>query len=265
MADIPVTTLQEASREAEAPTERFTDPISAVSDLLSPAAVAEQPGETPAQAESPPDESWDLKALAEKLGAEPEKLYDVKIPMTDGSEMTLSALKDAYRPVAELEKARSQLVEEMTSSKTEVVQTRQEMGALLGLLSPDAITPELVREATRLAEQERSRNVEQVLKLLPEWKDPIRKAADFADIRRVAREAGYTDAEVKAAELGYADPRMLKLLLRAVRPAEPEKPKPAAKVAAKPTPAQQFGRTKAAVTMGRTSPYTAVENLLKGL
>lgn len=273
MAEIPLQSLQEASGDAEAPIGRINDPVGEIDKLLNPdPPPVEPPPETGDQAE-PPSESWDLKSLAEKLGTDPEKLYNgVKVAMTDGSELTLSALKDSYRPAAELEKARAQLTEEMSGSKREVAQAHQELAALVSLLDRQHVTPGLIQEAQRLAEQQRQAEADKLLTRIPEWKDPVSRAADWSDIRKVAREYGYSDAEIALAGQGYADHRMVALLRALARqPQAPAPAKPAAKVAAKPTPggkptaAQQFGQLKAAVTTRRMSPEAAVAQLLKGI
>lgn len=270
MAEIPVQTLQESSGDAVGQVTRSKDPVADVSKLLNPVPLpVEAAPETEPSAE-PPSESWDLKSLAERLGTDPEKLYTgLKVAMADGSELSLSALKDAHRPAVELEKARSQLVEEMTGSKREVAQAHQELAALVSLLDRSHVSPGLIQEAQRLAEQTRQAESDKLLARIPEWKDPVSRAADWADIRQVAREHGYSDAEIALAGQGFADHRMVSLLRALARkPKEPAQPKGQTKVAAKPagnrSPNQQFGQLKAGVTTGRISPFTAVETLLKG-
>jgi hypothetical protein len=267
MADIQTTTLQQATREGEPAPERFTDDIGAVSDLLTGAsAPAEQAPETEPSAEAPPDESLDLKTVAERLKVDPAKLYaDLKVAFDDGTELSVSELKDAYRPVAEVEKARGKLWEEVTTSKRAVAEAQQELQNLLRHIDPQLLTPEVLAENRRQLEAARSQEVARLVERVPEWKDPIARAADWADIRKVGQEYGYTPAELQLAEEGYADHRLVAALRALARgPKAAPAPKPAPKVAVKPTAAQLHGRTKAAVTTGRTSPYTAVENILKG-
>jgi hypothetical protein len=270
MAEIPTQTLQEASGDAVGQVVRSKDPIADVSKLLSPApAPVESSPETGSQ-QAPPDESWELKSVAERLGTDPEKLYTgLKVALDDGTELSVSALKDAYRPAAELEKARGELLEEMTASKREVTQNRQELGALVAYLAQNGqLTESAVREVQKMVDAERTAEADKLLKRIPEWKDPIARAADWSDIRKVAKEQGYTDAEIKLAEAGLADHRTIatwRALAKGPKPAAPAKP--AAKVAAKPaagsrTPAQQFGSLKAAVKTGRTSPFSAVAQLI---
>jgi hypothetical protein len=222
--------------------------------------------------EASPAEKWDLKSVAEKLRTDPAKLYEqLTVAVGDGEEITVSAMKDLYRPAKELETARAAFTEEMSSSKAELLQATREFQNLLSLMDQRSLTPAAMQEAARLSEQQRAQEAEKLLKVLPGWKDPITKAAEWSELKPTARKYGFTDAEIKLAELGYADHRML-ALVRALSKAEraAEAPKPAPKVAAEPksakaqTEAQRFGRVKAAVTSGRLSRVAAVEQILKG-
>lgn len=272
MSDIDSQTLQESSREVDVPAPRSSDPVAEVEKLLNPAPAPDQQEapETEPLADLP-GESWDLKSVAERLKADPATLYEsLKVALENGEEITVSALKDAYKPAAEIAKAREVLVEEMTSSKQEVLQATQELAALIGLMDAGTVSREMIQEAGRQSERNRQDQAERLLAKIPEWKDPISKAADWADIRRIARDHGYTDAEVKLAEMGYADHRMVTLmrsLARGPKPAPTAKPAP--KVAAKPAPGklsegQRHRDLKAAVNAGRMSQVAAVEKLLRG-
>lgn len=244
-----------------------------VADLLKQAASpAPAAGESQHIPEAPPAEKWDIKAVAEKLGADPAKLYgDLKVAFEDGTEKSVSELKDAYRPVAELEKARTALWDEVSASKSEVAQAQQELGILLQTIGPQNLSQDLLQKVSQLAEQSRQAEAEKVLKAIPEWKDPITRAADWADIRRVGKEYGYTDAEMRLAEAGHADHRLIRMARALAKAPRSEPEKPQAKVAVAPkggkpqTQAQQFGQLKAAVTKGQMSQTDAVAKLLKGI
>ena len=257
---------------AETPTVHRTQG-ELVADILAGGAAppAETPPETGAQADPEPSESWELKAVAEKLGTEPETLYEqLKVALADGQEITVSALKDAYKPVAELEKARAGLLEEMTGSKREVLQTQQEFSALLQMLGPERLTPEVLRAVNQMADQQREQQLAGMLSRIPEWKDPITKAADWVDIRRVGKEYGFSDAEMRLAEQGFADHRLIAMARALGKQPKVETPKPAPKVAVQPkagkvqSKAQQLGNLKAAVTKGQITQADAVRRILGG-
>jgi hypothetical protein len=272
MAEIPVQTLQEGSREVNPPAIRSQDPVADVAKLLSTeAAPAESSPEKDTQADPPPMETWELKALAEKLGATPEALYEqLKVSMADGQEMSLGALKDAYKPAAELEKARAGLLDEMTSNRKAVLDTQQEFSALLQMFDPSTLNPDVLRSVNQMAEKQRQQQIEGTLKAIPEWKDPIARAADWVDIRRVGKEYGFSDVELKLIEQGYGDHRLVAMARALGKQPRAETAKPAPKVAVAPkggkpqTDAQRHGHLKTAVKSGRMSPFTAVDQLLKG-
>jgi hypothetical protein len=269
MSDKAVSDLAAATVE----TPRDTRPIlDQAAQILAEAAAPprDQPVETPESAD-PPVETWDLKSVAERLGTDPAKLYEsLKVSIADGEELTVSALKDAYRPAAELEKARGKLLEEMETSKREVVQTQQEFAALLQLLGPQNLNQELLAEVNRRTEKQKAFEAERLLKAVPEWKDPIARAADWVDIRKAGQAVGYTDAEMRLAEAGYADHRLIALLRQVAKGPKVEQPKPPAKVAVKPVgngkpnEAAQFGQLKAQVKKGQLRPEMAGAMLIQG-
>jgi len=268
MAEIPVQSLAESTGDVAGQVVRSKDPIADVTKLLNPEPAPVEPSPETGDQAAPPSESWSIKSLAEKLGTDPATLYqDLKVALEDGTELSVSALKDAYRPAAEVEKARKALLEENTSSKREVLEATQELRALLAEIPAQYLTEQTIAQARQAAQRQRDQEAAKLLERVPEWKDPIAKAADWSDIRRVAREVGYTEGEIRLAEEGFADHRLVAVLRQLARGPKPAAEKPAAKVAAKPagkgqTPAQQFGQLKAAVKTGRTSPFTAVEQLL---
>lgn len=268
MAEIPVQTLAEGTGDSVGQVTRSKDPMADVAKLLNPEPAPVEPTpETELQAE-PASESWDLKSVAERLKTDPAKLYEgLKVALEDGTELTVSALKDAYRPAAEVEKARTALLEEHTSSKREVIEATQELRLLLQEIPPQYLTEQAIGQVRQKAQQQRDQEAAKLLERVPEWKDPIAKAADWVDIRRVAGEIGFTAAEVQLLEQGYADHRLVTALRKLARGPAAAAVKPAPKVAAKPTGKgqtanQQFGQLKAAVTTGRVSPFTAVEALI---
>lgn len=228
----------------------------------------------PADASPEAVEIPDLKTAAERLQVDPAKLYDLKVPLSDGTETTLGALKDAYKPVAELTKAREAFSEEQVKWRTDQETATRELSSLLSLLDPKVLSPQFLQEAARQTERARQQMADKLLELIPDWKDPVTKAAEWQDLKATAREYGFTDADVALAQQGFADPRFLKMardLAKAQAKAKGEAVKPAPKVAAKPqgkgttpTEAQQFGRLKAAVTKGQISRGAAIESILKG-
>jgi hypothetical protein len=256
----------EAATVEEPPPHRSAE--DQVSQLLREAASQPEPTAEKQTPDAPPEpeKAWDLKSVAEKLGTDPARLYaDLRVGFEDGTELTLGALKDAYRPAAELEKARGKLLEDMESSKREVVQTQQEFSALLQLLGPQNLNQELLAEVNRRTEKQKADEAERLLKAIPEWKDPIARAADKAGAA-----VGYTDAELRLAEAGYADHRLIALLRQVTRGPKPEVAKPEAKKgmapqkAKSPSAAPSVRDLKAAVRRKDMTSAEAVTSILKG-
>lgn len=261
-----------AAATVETPPEYTSIEDKAADILRQASSPAQDSPETGTSEETPAETRYDLKTVAERLQVDPATLYEnLRIRAADdGEELSLGQLKDSYRSASELEKARGVLLEETTTSRKEVAQAQQELAILVQHLNRD-LKPELLQEVSRLAENQRTSQSEALLKALPEWKDPIRKAADWADIVKVAQQAGYTEADMRLAQAGYADHRMIRLALLAAKPQKaPAEPRPK-KVAVEPkranpqTAAQQFGQLKAQVKQGRIRPEEAGARLLQGL
>lgn len=265
----PVQPLSEGATETPAPHRSLEDQAA---DILRQAA---SPPETPAEMPSPeaqnvPEMAWDIGSVAERLGTEPATLYEkLSVTMPDGSVMTVGAMKDAWQSASELEKARETLVSDISTERQSLAEARQELGIVLQRLG-NQIPQEALAEIARVAESERRRESDKLLQAIPQWKDEIKRAADWADIRKVARELGYTDAELRLAEQGYADHRMIKTLLRAAHIPKAEVPKAQPKVAVAPKrgkPPDGKPDTKSLrgqVRSGRMSESQAVAALLKG-
>lgn len=256
-------------------------PLSRVEAILAAAMQSEEtqtPADEPQETEdSPADapiEKWDIKSLAEKLGTEPAKLYEqLKVSLADGEEVTVSELKDRFRPAQELEKARKAFGEDQARAVTELEEAKREFTALLSSLDPRHLTPENLRMAQEQSEAWKSRQTQGLLKALPEWKDPVSRTADWADIGPVAREYGFSETDVALAKAGQADYRFIHAMRDLARLKAKERAgtlKPAPKVAAAPKPArpqteaQKLGAIRAQVTKGNLSKVAAVEAVLKG-
>jgi len=264
--------LDDAETEAQADQE--TDGLSALQKvealLKPPAPEAEQaaePGEKP-----PAAEKLTVQALAEKLKADPAAIYALEVPLADGETVTLGQLKDAYRSAEAQTKERQALTDDRARYDVDRRQSQEELAVLLRLLPQNAITPQLLSQAQQTLTENKAREGELLLKAIPEWKDPVRVAADRAEIETYVAGFGFTKHDLA----GVTDHRLLRLVrTAALREAElrglkADKPKPVPKVAMAArgvktsTPAQEHGRLKAAVTTRRMQPVDAVSQLLRG-
>lgn len=267
VASIP----DDAATEAPAASEQ--DGLSAlqkVEALLAPkpATEPETAGDVPAAAETP----LSVASLAEKLQADPKAIYALEVPLADGETVTLGALKDAYKPAAALAKEREAFLEERGRHDAERRQTQTELDALLRALPPEALNPDVIRQAQAALAENVERERAELLKAIPDWKDPVKLQADRVAIEDYVARFGFSKADLA----GVQDHRLLRLVrdaalrVRELDAVKPDKPARPVKVAQAPkpsrtsTPAQEFGRVKAAVTMRRMQPLDAVRALLEG-
>lgn len=267
---MPDPVLQQAPAEAETDAGEIRndqDAIKAVEQLLgapSPAEPETAQDDTPAPDEMPAD----LTSLAERLKATPEKLYSVKVPLADGESRTIGELKDGYRAAQQLESERELVRTDRGKLETDKRQALQELEGVVRNLPPQALTPEAISAVREAHGKRLQAELAQLLETVPEWKDPVRWTAERPVIEGYAAQFGYTPADL--AEI--SDHRVLRVLRTAAlreQSLTAERAKPPGKVAQapkgrQPTPAQEFGRLKAAVTTRRISPVAAVEALLKG-
>lgn len=242
------------------------DAIKAVEALLAAPRSAEP--ETVPDDPEPAEMPGDLTALAERLQATPEKLYGVKVPMADGESRTLGELKDGYRTAQALTKERGEFQTERTTFDQERRQALDELERVIRHLPAEALNPDALH-ALRAAHNERlQRELAQLLEREPEWKDPVKYASERPGIEEYAAGFGFTAEDLAQ----ISDHRVLRVLRDAARmrtAAKAERVKPPVKVAQAPkpgktaSPAQEWGRVKAAVTSRRLAPEAAVAQLLK--
>lgn len=133
-----------------------------------------------------------LHALAEKLGAKPEDLYAVEVPMSDGTSVKLGELKDAYadrentsRKALELDERRIKLDAELTRAKSEIE-------ALIKELPPEVLKPELLERVRREALAARERERRATMEAIPEWADEKTRTSELQGIVEMLQGYGYS-------------------------------------------------------------------------
>ncbi|MFV2089021.1 MAG: hypothetical protein ACC642_00030 [Pseudomonadales bacterium] len=138
-----------------------------------------------------------FSAVAEKLGVDVAKLYEMQVPMPDGAEsLTLSELKDRS-----VEYERSQVEQvEWTDKRTrdieELAQAREQLATLVAMIPANLRTPQLLQAAQ--SEQARVRQQQSVAlaNRIPEWKDEATRLADKALIAKYVEPFGFTPEEL---------------------------------------------------------------------
>jgi hypothetical protein len=260
---------------AETPPE-YRSKEQQVEDILrgafEPATDAAPPApETGAQAEPAAETPLDVAAIAEKLGVDPAKLYEVRIPLADGAEpVTLGQLKDAYRDAQALERERSELTEQRGHWHADQLRQQRELETILAAIKPDAVDPKLAQAVQAVNRERASREAEALFRTIPTWVDEKAREADLVQIVAHLKPYGITRQDLDA----VTDHRILRVLrdkaLDAAKLTATPAPKPAQKgaaprKAAQPSPAQAHGQLKAAVTKGHMRPVDAVARILGGI
>lgn len=131
-------------------------------------------------AEKPKGKPKALKELAETLGLEDKDLYDIAVPMADGTTKTLGELKDAVAQQDDLSVRELQLEERRAKLEAEITQERADIESLIKLIDPKALTPKFVEEVKRRAADEGKREMQATLALIPEWQDAAVREKELA-------------------------------------------------------------------------------------
>ena len=248
------------------PSEQEPDGSSDDQGLLEPEAASEEP-ETPEEQEEPETkeeeeapEVSNLQELIESLNLDPEKVYSLKVAMSDGIEpLTLGQLKDTYQEYSrtadrqkELDSERQKFLgwkaeqekqyqQATTIAKGVLEQLNNDLQAEMQgvdwkelreqdpaefaakvteyqskqaglqqryqqIIAADQQHQQQIQQEQQKWYQEHLRKgKEELLKRIPEWKDPSIKKAEHEEIFSLASEYGYTPQELA----GVADPRIL--------------------------------------------------------
>lgn len=163
-------------REAAGLADTLADPVAPDPADGAPDGTAPKPGT--------------LAALAEQLGVDVAKLYDVEVPTGEGSTVKLGELKDAWRDRESVETERLAIGEEREAADAEIRRARAELAELLSAVPRDKLNPQVIEQArrTHLARMEIER--QRSLSAIPAWTDDQVREADLTGIREHLAEFG---------------------------------------------------------------------------
>jgi hypothetical protein len=266
--------------QAQAPETVHARGAQTVEEILAEAfkADAAQPPQSPETVATPEPgaetqpATMDLAALAERLGVEPESLYEVQFPMPDGAEpVSLGQLKDAWREGKGLEAKQTELTRARAEWQADQIRQQREIDQLLSAIDPAAIRPEQAQAVQRVNAERLSREREALLRTVPEWSDPVAVQADVLAITAHLQPYGITAADVDA----ITDHRLLRYFREQARQAKAKEvqagkaklaqPKVAPRRAPQPGAGADTKTLRAAVQSGRMSTTDAVAKILEGL
>ena len=203
-----------------------------------------------------------IKALAEKLGVETSELYDIKLSMPDGTELSLGALKDQYQDIQTLTTEREALDERRIAFDTEISAKTSELEALAQVVDPSRITAEEKQAYNTFVEQQLARESKLLLQTTPEWADPIQREADLKLMLEHAGKFGMSEGELRSIK-SHTVIRMIRdAALKGQRVAKtpPKGQKPTVKPTAKRNDLQ---KTVSDFKAGKISQKEALGNVLR--
>lgn len=162
----------------------------------------------------PVDVPGDLNALAQRLGVDVAKLYDVKIPAPGGREaMTLGQIKDRYTAWSALETDRLASEERIRVQESELEIARQEFRELLNVIPREALNKEALTRAAEALAGKRSVAQQRMTATFPEWSDAERRKADMAEMGKTLAGYGLSTRYLES----VTDPGLMRFIRDAVR------------------------------------------------
>lgn len=168
-------------------------PVSLAQALLGEVPEA-KPAETQAKAE--PQAGSDelpkgLHALAERLGAKPEDLYAIEVPMADGKAVKLGELKDAFAAQEEVTRRELEIEERRAKYDAELTRAKSELETLMAGLPKEALKPEVLDRIRKDALASRERERVATLEAIPEWSDEARRTNELKGIVEMMTDYGF--------------------------------------------------------------------------
>ena len=163
--------------------------------------------EDDAEADETDDAAVALKDIAERLNLDAADLYDVEVPLGKGESTTLGELKDAFKEYGPIQEAKEQLDKQRDEYERSIMQTRAELNGILAVIPPE-LRQSVIENGRQYNTQWETTQREQVLEVIPEWKDPDKLAKDRDAIVSVGAEYGFSEPEMQYTN----DARTLRML-----------------------------------------------------
>ena len=195
---------QETSGEGREPTqlEKLRDIMAGANqdngegrDLENASGDNAEDGDGDDQREGATDDRPTLKDLADRLGMEADKLYEVDIELGgDRGTMSLGELKDMAKDVGNIEVERLALAEEKARQDADMSRSMSELRELVGMLPEAAISQELLARVSQARAETEQREERAMLAAVKEWNDPKIRERDEGAMRAELAKYGLPEA-----------------------------------------------------------------------
>lgn len=142
-----------------------------------------------------------LSDVVEKLGVEPEKLYELEIPVRDGEPVTLGNLKDAWQNRQQAERENADRVSDLNERESRIISDQQVWSVLA---SQGRIPQDQIQKAQQAIQQRLQAESDTLLQLVPEFADNDKRDQFRRDAVRVLGGVGFQPHEVNMADHRHA-------------------------------------------------------------
>ena len=200
-----------------------------------------------------------LAELAETLDIEPDKLYQMDIPLRDGSTATIGQLKDAYHDQATANAEMQEKADALSSREAGLVADTLALGVLEAM---EVLPPSALHKATGHLQEIAEREFGRFTKLYPEYSDRKQIEAFDTGMTEMLGAYGLTSAHFPVKSLGMY--QLIKDVLR--DRAELKKLKSTPKTPPKSVKSKRGGKPPAskpkAVGRGQGAQVKAIASIL---
>ena len=131
-----------------------------------------------------------LNDLAELLEVENKDLYQVKIPMADGEELTLGEIKDLAASSKDLDVRSVKFEAERIAASNKIQKDHSELMSMASMLPKEALNPKLIEKWRGLRDDHIAEEEGRLLEVMPSWKDENVKASEVSAINEHLKEYG---------------------------------------------------------------------------
>ena len=115
------------------------------------------------------------KAIAERLGISPDKLFtEMQIPVDGGEPLTLEEFKASGKDLRGLKAAQHELAEEKVAFENSVMTQKQTLEKAIAKIPPDALTGEMIAEVQAEHQDTIRRERAALITIRPDLKDPAK-------------------------------------------------------------------------------------------
>ena len=133
----------------------------------------------------------DLKRVLKRLSLKPEQFDDVMIDIEGQQPMPFKTLRSRVGELAGLETEQVKFESHRLKAEGEILRSREEMRAILAMIPPDKLTPQLIDKVRTQHAQMQQRERQSTLDVIPAWNNQETMEKDTAGMKKFVNKWGF--------------------------------------------------------------------------